>query len=143
MTNKETTPDSYKPREFFTGGGPRRTPPITGSVTAIDVKTGKIVAKQETKYPMLGGVLATAGGLVFVGYPDGPVVALDAKTLKELWRSTPAPASTPRRSATASMASSTSRSRSASAAPGRSGSSIGTKGLEKMQPGSMLFVFSL
>ena len=87
MTNAEMIPgESYKPREFFTGGGPRQHQPITGSVTAIDAKTGAIVAKHETKYPMLGGILATAGGLVFTGHPSGEFVALDAKTLEELWR---------------------------------------------------------
>jgi alcohol dehydrogenase (cytochrome c) len=77
---------SYKPREFFTGGGPKQHQPITGSVTAIDVRSGAIVAKHETEYPMLGGILATAGGLVFTGHPSGELVALDAKTLDELWR---------------------------------------------------------
>ena len=58
MTNKEMIPgESYKPREFFTGGGPKQHQPITGSVTAIDAKSGAIVAKHETEYPMLGGIL--------------------------------------------------------------------------------------
>ena len=87
MTNKEMIPgESYKPREFFTGGGPKQHQPITGSVTAIDAKSGAIVAKHETEYPMLGGIRTTAGGLVFTGHPSGEVVALDAETLDELWR---------------------------------------------------------
>jgi alcohol dehydrogenase (cytochrome c) len=55
-------------------------------VTAIDVRSGAAVAKHETEYPMLGGILATAGGLVFTGHPSGEFVALDAETLDELWR---------------------------------------------------------
>ena len=87
MTNKEMIPgESYKPREFFTGGGPRQHQQITGSVTAIDVASGAIVAKHETKYPMLGGILTTGGDLVFAGHPSGEFVALDAETLEELWR---------------------------------------------------------
>ena len=35
---------------------------------------------------MLGGILATGGGLVFTGTADGSVVALDDETLQELWR---------------------------------------------------------
>jgi alcohol dehydrogenase (cytochrome c) len=73
-----------KQREFFTGGGPKQPERITGSVTAIDVTTGKEVGKHETPYPMLGGLLATPD-LVFYGQPDGKVAALDAKTLQELW----------------------------------------------------------
>ncbi len=85
--NKITVkPESQAPgkRELFTGGGPSQPERITGSVTAIDVTTGKEVGKFETPYPMLGGLLATPD-LVFYGQPDGKVAALDAKTLKELW----------------------------------------------------------
>jgi alcohol dehydrogenase (cytochrome c) len=71
-------------RELFTGGGPDQPERITGSVTAIDVTTGKQVGKHETPYPMLGGLLTTPD-LVFYGQPDGKVAALDAKTLDELW----------------------------------------------------------
>ena len=73
-----------KAREFFTGGGPSQPYRITGSVAAIDVATGKMVGKFETKYPNLAGMLATPD-LVFSGEPSGQVYALDAKTLKQLW----------------------------------------------------------
>lgn len=85
ITEKPETPG--KPpakREMFTGGGPDQPERITGSVTAIDVTTGKEVGKYETPYPMLGGLLTTPD-LVFYGQPDGKVAALDAKTLKPLW----------------------------------------------------------
>ena len=85
--NKITVkPEKQAPgkRDLFTGGGPSQPERITGSVTAIDVTTGKEVGKFETPYPMLGGLLATPD-LVFYGQPDGKVAALDAKTLKELW----------------------------------------------------------
>nr|WP_294503997.1 PQQ-dependent dehydrogenase, methanol/ethanol family [uncultured Rhodopila sp.] len=85
ITVKPETPG--KPvgkREFFTGGGPDQPVRITGSVTAIDVTTGKEVGKHETPFPMLGGLLTTPD-LVFYGQPDGKVAALDAKTLQELW----------------------------------------------------------
>ncbi len=85
ITVKPETPGKpLKPRDVFTGGGPDEPERITGSVTAIDVTTGKEVGKHETPYPMLGGLLTTPD-LVFYGQPDGKVAALDAKTLDELW----------------------------------------------------------
>jgi alcohol dehydrogenase (cytochrome c) len=77
--------ESLKPREFFTGGGPTQHERITGSLTAIEVATGKIAGKLETPFPLLGGILATPE-LVFTGHPDGPITAHDARTLEELWR---------------------------------------------------------
>lgn len=77
--------DEWKAREYWLGGAPKMGPMITGSITALDVNTGKVVGKHETPYPMLGGLLATKGGLIFAGHPDGKVVALDSDTLEELW----------------------------------------------------------
>ena len=75
---------SFKAREFYTGGGPTNPFKITGSVTAIDVTTGKVTGKAETPFPLLGGMLSTPE-LVFTGLPSGEVMALDAKTLAKLW----------------------------------------------------------
>ncbi|MGI3776291.1 MAG: PQQ-dependent dehydrogenase, methanol/ethanol family [Janthinobacterium lividum] len=75
---------ALKAGEGFTGGGPTDPERITGSVAAIDVETGKMVAKHPTPFPMLGGMLATPE-LVFTGAPDGNVMALDAKTLEPVW----------------------------------------------------------
>lgn len=75
----------WKAREFWIGGAPKMGPIITGSITAMDVNTGQVVGKHETPYPMLGGLLATKGGLIFAGRPEGKIVALDSDTLEELW----------------------------------------------------------
>jgi len=80
----DETKGPAKAREFFTGGGPSQPFRITGSVTAIDVTTGKMVGKFETPFPLLGGMLATPD-LVFSGLPSGEVFALDAKTLQKKW----------------------------------------------------------
>jgi alcohol dehydrogenase (cytochrome c) len=58
-----------------------------GTVSAVDVASGKI--RWQVKTPshfMYGGVLATAGGLVFYGEPSGYLNAVDAKTGTSLWR---------------------------------------------------------
>jgi glucose dehydrogenase len=57
-----------------------------GILSAIDLATGKLRWQHRTPEPLLGGVLATAGGLVFVGEGDGHLDALDAATGRVLWR---------------------------------------------------------
>ena len=56
-----------------------------GYVAAVNVDTGKIAWKVKTPQPMMGGALATAGGLVFAGEGNGYFKAYDAKTGKVLW----------------------------------------------------------
>jgi len=58
-----------------------------GTFTAIDVNTGKIAWQNKLPNPLIGGALATAGGLVFTGGDGtGNFYAFDARTGKELWR---------------------------------------------------------
>jgi PQQ-dependent dehydrogenase (methanol/ethanol family) len=56
-----------------------------GRVAAVSVDTGKVVWKHDTEQPLIGGGLATAGGLYFFGEGDGHFDALDSKTGKLLW----------------------------------------------------------
>jgi alcohol dehydrogenase (cytochrome c) len=56
-----------------------------GNVTAVDYNTGKIKWQVKTPLPMIGGALATAGGLVFTGEGNGWFRAYDAATGKVLW----------------------------------------------------------
>ncbi len=56
-----------------------------GNVTAVDYNTGKIRWQVKTPQPMIGGVLATAGGLVFTGEGNGQFKAYDAETGSVLW----------------------------------------------------------
>ena len=58
----------------------------SGTVTAIDLATGKKVWQVKTEQPMMGGATATAGGLVFTGEGNGWFKAYDAKTGKVLWQ---------------------------------------------------------
>jgi glucose dehydrogenase len=57
-----------------------------GNVTAVEVDAGKIAWQYKTEQPMIGGVLATAGGLVFTGEGNGLFKAFDAATGKVLWQ---------------------------------------------------------
>jgi alcohol dehydrogenase (cytochrome c) len=56
-----------------------------GNVTAVDYNTGKIAWQVKTPLPMMGGALATAGGLMFTGEGNGWFRAYDAKDGKVLW----------------------------------------------------------
>jgi PQQ-dependent dehydrogenase (methanol/ethanol family) len=57
-----------------------------GQLVAVNLDTGKIAWKHKTPQPLIGGVLATAGGVVFNGEASGWFKAFDAKTGKELWK---------------------------------------------------------
>jgi len=57
-----------------------------GNVTAVDYHTGKIRWKVKTQQPMIGGILATAGGVVFAGEGNGMFKAYDSETGSQLWR---------------------------------------------------------
>ena len=57
-----------------------------GALRAVDPKTGKIVWEQKNNAPLWGGVLTTAGNLVFWGTPEGYLQAADAKTGKIVWK---------------------------------------------------------
>ena len=81
-----------------------------GNVTAVDYNTGKIKWQVKTPLPMMGGALATAGGLVFTGEGDGWFRAYDAKAARCCGRSSQAPASMRRLPPTPSTAGNTSSS---------------------------------
>ena len=57
-----------------------------GRLVAVNVDTGKVAWGVKTDQPLIGGVLATAGNLVFNGEANGWFKAFDAATGKELWR---------------------------------------------------------
>jgi alcohol dehydrogenase (cytochrome c) len=57
-----------------------------GQLVAVNLDTGKVAWKHKTPQPLIGGVLATAGDLVFNGEANGWYKAYDARTGKELWK---------------------------------------------------------
>lgn len=57
-----------------------------GTFSAINVDDGRIVWQRRVPDPMIGGALATAGDLVFVGQANGSFDAFDAESGDVLWR---------------------------------------------------------
>jgi len=57
----------------------------SGTLSAVNVNTGKIDWQYNADLPMVGGVLATAGDLVFTGEMDGRFDAFHARTGEKLW----------------------------------------------------------
>jgi alcohol dehydrogenase (cytochrome c) len=81
-------PVSYKKGAAYLGAGftiKATNEDYIGSLRAVDPATGKIVWENKNSAPLWGGVLTTAGGLVFYGTPEGFLKGVDAKTGKELW----------------------------------------------------------
>ncbi|MCI0337623.1 MAG: PQQ-dependent dehydrogenase, methanol/ethanol family [Acidobacteria bacterium] len=83
------SPAQWESGKSFYGGGAREIPNEPGRkyLRAIDVQTGKIM----WQYPQIGpgnswgGVLSTAGGLVFFGDDSGAFAVVEAKSGKRLW----------------------------------------------------------
>jgi len=82
----ESTP--YPEGKLWLGGAFKAIPEEEqyGNVTAVEYDTGNIRWKVKTPQPMIGGVLATAGGLVFTGEGNGLFKAYDAETGSVLWK---------------------------------------------------------
>jgi alcohol dehydrogenase (cytochrome c) len=62
-------------------------PPSTwaGWIYAIDADSGIVAWKYKAPYPVMSGITATAGGLVFAGDMGGTLYAFDSKAGKVLW----------------------------------------------------------
>lgn len=60
--------------------------PTWGTLSAIDTNNNGVLRWQvKTKQPLIGGVLATAGGLIFVGEGDGTFAAFNSLDGTRLW----------------------------------------------------------
>jgi PQQ-dependent dehydrogenase (methanol/ethanol family) len=60
----------------------------TGGVVAVDPSTNLVRWKKRMPYSLAhgNGILTTASDLLFIGQPDGNLLALDARHGRELWR---------------------------------------------------------
>ena len=82
----ESTP--YPEGKLWLGGAFKVIPEEEqwGNVTAVEYDTGNIRWKVKTQQPMIGGILATAGGVVFTGEGNGLFKAYDSETGSVLWK---------------------------------------------------------
>lgn len=82
-------PVSYKKGAAYLGSGFTIRPIFDdhiGSLKAIDPVSGTVKWEFKNNAPLWGGVLATAGNLVFMGNPEGYLMAFDAKTGEVLYK---------------------------------------------------------
>jgi PQQ-dependent dehydrogenase (methanol/ethanol family) len=85
MEVRDTT---FMPGTPFTGGSLRvaAAPGVSaGVLLGWDVSTGHATWSRPERLPLQGGVLATAGDLVFYGTAEGMFRAVDARSGAELW----------------------------------------------------------
>ncbi len=74
------------PGDSYIGGFFGHVPfPNHGILAAMDMRTNTIVWRQRWQDYCYSGVLATAGGLLFIGKGDGRLVALDSSNGALLW----------------------------------------------------------
>ncbi|MFN4194055.1 MAG: PQQ-dependent methanol/ethanol family dehydrogenase [Tabrizicola sp.] len=81
-------PITYKKGAAYLGAGFTIKPNYEdhiGSLKAIDPMTGEWKWEYKNNAPLWGGVMTTAGGLVFFGTPEGEFKALDDETGAELY----------------------------------------------------------
>jgi PQQ-dependent dehydrogenase (methanol/ethanol family) len=79
-------PEPLRPPAFWLGGAfYGNGEPQYGLFSAVDLATGRIAWQDKLADPMIGGALATAGGLVFTGTKDKQFLAFDARTGRQVW----------------------------------------------------------
>jgi alcohol dehydrogenase (cytochrome c) len=59
--------------------------PRTGVIAALDVRTNRLDWRYQWPDQCYSGILATGGGLIFVGRADGRLTALDSASGRQLW----------------------------------------------------------
>lgn len=85
-TKKTLPATATQPEISYSNLEPVMDAPRWGVLSAIDLRSGKMQWQRKTSDPLVGGVLATAGGLVFTGEGTGGFTAFDADTGEMLWQ---------------------------------------------------------
>ncbi|MEH7235642.1 PQQ-dependent dehydrogenase, methanol/ethanol family [Bacillus sp. JJ1562] len=88
--NEEDEANNFKEGEVWLGSimQPVAYAPGLGTVTALDIKTNKIVWQKKWDQIAYSGLLTTKGDLLFAGHNDGRIIAYDATNGDELWEFT-------------------------------------------------------
>jgi len=83
-----TNPEAYRKGQLWLGSAFKSIggEPQSGTFSAVNVDNGKIAWQNKTEQPMVGGALATAGGVVFVGEANGAFDAFNASNGSLLWQ---------------------------------------------------------
>lgn len=84
-TLHETPSKDGAPAIRYAAGEPTQGP-RWGLLSAIDLNAGKIIWQNKTAQPLIGGVLATAGGVLFTGEGNGNFNAYNSQTGELLWQ---------------------------------------------------------
>ncbi|WP_453991276.1 PQQ-dependent dehydrogenase, methanol/ethanol family [Bacillus nitroreducens] len=85
--DKDDEANTYTEGEVWLGSLMEPVPyaPGRGTVTALDIKTNKIVWQKNWDQIAYSGLLTTKGDLLFAGHNDGRIIAYDATNGNELW----------------------------------------------------------
>ena len=74
------------PNKVYMGGNFTQSSVHDGGIlAALDVRTNRLVWRQEWREICYSGAVVTGGGLLFVGRADGRLMALDKRTGTKLW----------------------------------------------------------
>jgi len=84
-TLHETPAKDGKPAIRYAASEPTKDP-RWGLLSAIDLSSGKIAWQNKTAQPLIGGVLATAGGVLFTGEGNGNFNAYNSQNGELLWQ---------------------------------------------------------
>ena len=79
-------PPQYIPGQPYEGGPLPRRQNATGTLSAVDVHTGKLRWRKALPYPADGGVLITSTGLAFTSDVGGNLYAFEAATGHQYWK---------------------------------------------------------
>ena len=82
-------PVTYKKGAAYLGSGFTIKPIFDdhiGAIKAVDPKDGSIKWVLKNAAPVWGGTMATAGGLVFTGNPEGEFMAINDETGEVIWK---------------------------------------------------------
>jgi alcohol dehydrogenase (cytochrome c) len=85
LVRSETTAVPAQPLDFGTSAIDALGTSWTGTITAVDAKTGKIGWQDATPSPAIGGVTAVRGGVLLFGQENGTLEAVDASSGKAVW----------------------------------------------------------